>query len=73
MQSTFSFIGLAERYDESMVMLASMLRLPLSQAAHILHMRMHLASGTCTMRMHMHAQVSICAGGARARAAVHTM
>ena len=31
-RSTYSFIGLAERYDESMVLLASILRVPLSQA-----------------------------------------
>ena len=31
-RNTYSLIGLAERYDESMVLLASILRVPLSQA-----------------------------------------
>ena len=49
-RNTYSFIGLAERYDESMVLLASILRVPLSQA-------WRPCTCTCTTHMHMHTRV----------------
>ena len=45
-RSTFSFIGLAERYDESMVLLASMLRLPLSQVLYLKSKDSHVVNST---------------------------
>ena len=34
-RDTFSFIGIVERYDESLVLLASMLRIPLTEVLYL--------------------------------------
>jgi len=45
-RNTYSFIGLAERYDESMVLLASILRVPLSQVLYLKSKDSQVPNGT---------------------------